>query len=85
MSYHDNLEVRCFQNPFNNTSPSASYSDFPYFTINGIVTYYSPRTNYVSPDAPAGFMDVNAIISGNGWSEYELTYTMAALTFYLAG
>lgn len=84
LNYHDNLEIRCFQNPLNNTSPSPSYSDFPYFTINGIVTYYSPRKNYVSPPAPGGFMDVNAIIRGNGYVAPFIEPT-AALTFYLAG
>lgn len=83
MSYHENLEIRCFQNSISNTTPT--YSGFQSFTINGIVTYYRPRVNYVSPEMPTGYFDVNAIISGSGWSYQELTYTNAALTFYIAG
>lgn len=86
-SYHDNLEIRCFQNTFDNTNNGA-FTGFSYFTISGIVTYYSPRFNYQSPPMPSPsstWMDVNAIYSGHGWSPSEQTGSPAQLTFYIAG
>ncbi|WP_341907098.1 hypothetical protein [Fluviicola taffensis] len=84
MSYHDNLEMRIFQNSSNNTSPT--YTNFPYFTINGIVTYYRPRTNYTGPDMPAGYMDVTAITSAYGSSLLDpFMPSYANLTLYIAG
>lgn len=83
MSYHDNLELRIFQNASNNTSPT--YTGFQYFTINGIVSYYRPRTNYVSPDMPAGYIDVTAITAAHGVSNYNGSATPADITLYIAG
>lgn len=89
MSYHDNLEIRCFQNSTDNSTVTI-WNDlgFPYFTINGISTYYSARFNYQSPPMPtpsSRWVDVNAIYSGYGYSNAILDYTPAQLTFYIAG
>lgn len=85
MEYHDNLEIRCFQNSFNNTSPT--YTGFPYFTINGIVTHYRTRKNYVSPEMPSGYLDVTAITAAQGYqSVVDPAFpAFADLTFYIAG
>jgi hypothetical protein len=86
MSYHDNLEVRCFQHQDYNTYPYWDYSYFKYFNINGIYTYYRPRVNYVSPEMPVGFMDVNAITHANGASNTNpFMPASAAITLYIAG
>ncbi|WP_343747157.1 hypothetical protein [Fluviicola sp.] len=83
MSYQDNLELRIFQNASNNTTPT--YTGFQYFTINGIVSYYRPRTNYVSPEMPAGYIDVTAVTAAFGISNYDSSSTPANLTLYIAG
>ncbi len=82
LSYHDNLEIRCFQG----SSPIVSdpYPNFASFVINGIRTHYRPRFNYSSPEMPSGYTDVNAIIKGNGYVA-PFIEPVAALTFYLAG
>lgn len=83
LSYHDNLELRCFQGGFSilfGPPPSG----FGYFTISGITTFYRPRLNYSSPEMPTGYTDVDAISSGSGTSVL-LTPAGANLTFYIAG
>nr|WP_294859982.1 hypothetical protein [uncultured Fluviicola sp.] len=83
LSYHGNLEVRCFQ-PVSYPTPF-DYFGFSYFTINNITTYFRPRLNYTSPDMPSSYKDENAIITGGGVSTKKQEGSPADLTFYIAG
>lgn len=83
LSYHDNLEVRCFQG-YDPWYPDA-YPGFPSFVINGIRTHYRPRLNYSSPEMPAGYTDTDAITEGYGSTVDPRSPASATLKFFIAG
>lgn len=84
LSYHDNLEVRCFQG--NDPIFSNPYPGFASFVISGVRTYYRPRLNYSSPEMPIGYIDTDAITEGSGYTvDAPLSVASATLTFYIAG
>lgn len=80
MSYHQNLDIRCFRMPNN------GYANFPYFMMNGDKVYYRRGINYTGPSMPAGYIDTDAISSGFGSSLLDpFMPSYADLSFYIVG
>lgn len=89
LTYHDNLELRCFTSVSLWTSNPNNLPEHENISVSTILNvgkvYYRPRLNYTSPDLPGDYVDYNFIRSGNGSDTYVGMPAEATVTYYIKG